>query len=66
MLVTDMKTQKIEPDPNFFMTDESFRGSVNMWFTQCEVVFIFLLTNISDENFGLSVQRPLGLGFGLR
>ncbi len=22
------KTQKIEPDPNFFMTDESFRGSV--------------------------------------
>ncbi len=28
MLVTDVKTQKIEPDPNFFMTDESFGGSV--------------------------------------
>ncbi len=22
------KTQKIEPDPNFFMTDKNFRGSV--------------------------------------
>ncbi len=28
MLATDAKTQKIEPDPNFFMTDESFGGSV--------------------------------------
>ncbi len=28
MLVTDAKMQKIEPDPNFFMTDESFGGSV--------------------------------------
>ncbi len=25
---TDAKTQKIEPDPIFFMTDESFGGSV--------------------------------------
>ncbi len=27
MLVTDAKTQKIEPDLNFFMTDERFRRS---------------------------------------
>ncbi len=46
------------------MTDESFGGSVYMWFTQREVVFIFLLTNISDENFGLCVQRLLDLGIG--
>ncbi len=26
MLATDVKTQKIEPGPNFFMTDESFGG----------------------------------------
>ncbi len=25
---TDAKTQKIEPDPNFFMTNESLGGSV--------------------------------------
>ncbi len=37
MLATDAKMQKIEPDPNFFMMDESFRDSV----TQCEHVFIF-------------------------
>ncbi len=28
MHVTDAKMQKIEPDPNFFMMDESLRGSV--------------------------------------
>ncbi len=28
MHATDAKTQKIEPDPNIFMTDESFGGSV--------------------------------------
>ncbi len=28
MHATDLKTQKIEPDPNSFMTDESFGGSV--------------------------------------
>ncbi len=28
ILVTDVKTQKIEPDPNFFMMDENFGGSV--------------------------------------
>ncbi len=28
MLATDAKTQKIEPDPNFFMRDECFGGSV--------------------------------------
>ena len=28
MLAMDAKTQKIEPDPNFFLTDESFGGSV--------------------------------------
>ncbi len=28
MLVMDVKTQKIELDPIFFMTDESFGGSV--------------------------------------
>ncbi len=28
MLVTDAKTQKIEPDPIFFMAEESFGGSV--------------------------------------
>ncbi len=28
MHVTDAKTQKIGPDPNFFLTDESFGGSV--------------------------------------
>ncbi len=28
MHAMDAKTQKIEPDPNFFMTDESFGGSV--------------------------------------
>ncbi len=41
MHATDAKTQKIEPDPNFFLTDESFRGSVQTWLTQREVVFIF-------------------------
>ncbi len=35
------KTQKIEPDPNFFLKDESFGGSVQTWLTQREVVFIF-------------------------
>ncbi len=28
MLATDAKTLKTEPDPNCFMTDESFGGSV--------------------------------------
>ncbi len=28
MLATDAKTQKIEPGPNLFITDESFGGSV--------------------------------------
>ncbi len=28
ILVSDEKTQKIKPGPNFFMTDESFGGSV--------------------------------------
>ncbi len=28
MHATDAKTQKIEPDPNFFLMDESFGGSV--------------------------------------
>ncbi len=28
ILATDAKMQKIEPDPNFFITDESFGGSV--------------------------------------
>ncbi len=28
MLATDAKTQKIEPDPNFFMMDENFGLSV--------------------------------------
>ncbi len=28
MLATDTKMQKIEPDPNFFITDERFGGSV--------------------------------------
>ncbi len=30
MLAMDAKTQKIEPDPIFFMSDESFGGSVNV------------------------------------
>ncbi len=30
MLATDAKMQKIEPDPNFFMMDESFRDSVTV------------------------------------
>ncbi len=34
------KTQKIEPDTIFFLTDESFGGSVQTWLTQREVVFI--------------------------
>ncbi len=34
----------------FFMTDESFRGSVYMWLTQREVVFL-------EENFRLSVRH---------
>ncbi len=28
MHATDAKTQKIEPDPNYIMMDESFGGSV--------------------------------------
>ncbi len=28
MLAAEAKTQKIEPDPTFFMTDESFGASV--------------------------------------
>ncbi len=32
---------EIEPDPSFFLMDESFGGSVQMWLTQREVVFIF-------------------------
>jgi len=28
MLAIDAKTHKFEPDPNFFVTDESFGGSV--------------------------------------
>ena len=28
ILAMDAKMQKIEPDPNFFFTDESFGGSV--------------------------------------
>ncbi len=32
MLATYAKTQKIEPDPDhFFMTAESFEGSVSTW-----------------------------------
>ncbi len=41
MNATDAKPQKIEPDSNFFLTDESFGGSVQTWLTEREVVFIF-------------------------
>ncbi len=41
MHATDAKTQKLEPDLNFFMIDEIFGGSVQMWLTQRVVVFIF-------------------------
>ncbi len=33
----------------FFLTDESFGGSVQTWLTQREVVFIFLRAKISDS-----------------
>ncbi len=39
MLAMDIKMQKIEPDPDFFMTDDS----VQTWLS--EVVFIFLIPN---------------------
>ncbi len=38
MLATDAKTQ-IEPGPIFFIMEESFRGSVETWLTQREVIF---------------------------
>ncbi len=47
MHAMDAKTQKIEPDTNF-LGDESFRGSVQTWLTQREVVFIFQRAKISD------------------
>ncbi len=50
MLATDVKTQKIEPDPNFFMTDKSSETVCKRDWQREE---------ISDENIGLSVQLQL-------
>ncbi len=45
MLATDAKMQKIEPDTNFFMTDKSFRGSVQWpWLLNRLQLFIFCHT----------------------
>ncbi len=42
MLDTDAKLQKIEPDPNFFMMDESFvRQCVNVIDTTCGCINFF-------------------------
>ncbi len=37
-LFTDAKTQKIEPDLNFVMMDESFGGSVYLFFNEQKIV----------------------------
>ncbi len=36
MLATNAKTKKIEPDQNFFMTDKSFGGSVQVHLNKLE------------------------------
>ncbi len=41
MYATDAKTQKIEPDPNFFMMDESSEAVCKRDWHNIEVVFIF-------------------------
>ncbi len=51
MLATDAKTQKIKPDPNFFMMDESFGGSVNVIDTLWGRIYIF-----NVQNFRLKFQ----------
>ncbi len=55
MHARDAKTQKIEPDVHFVMTDESFGGSVNLIDTTWGIYFFMC------ENIGLrfGAQWPL-------
>ncbi len=56
MLATDVKTQKIEPDPNIFYDGRKFwRQCVNLIDTRWGHVY-FLRAKSSDKNFGLAKQ----------
>ncbi len=63
MLVTDAKTQKIEPDPKKIYDGRKFRRQcINVIDTTWGRIY-FLHAKISDENFGLGVQWPLDFNF---
>ncbi len=63
MFVTDVKTQKFEPDPKKEnMTDKSFRGSVNMIDTPWGRIYFLKCENFGQE-FRTHCAKTLSLEY---